>query len=131
MGEHDDRLATRAAVQIVLQPFQLVMAQIAEAASLQILHVIQANKMNTVLVEAVVSLVCPLGEALEEGFAILIKYIMLTRDEVAIESGALDDLLGRIKLCGTRQVAYVTRMDQELMWSIASLNVAVTSVLGG
>ena len=107
MREDDDRLAGGPASQIVLQPLELFVPQIAQAAGLEVLHIVQTDEMHALLVEAVVALAGPLGESLEEGLAILVEHIVLARHIMRIEPGAPDDLLGGVELLGARQLADV------------------------
>ena len=53
MCEQDDRRAAGASLQIVLQPFQLVVAEHSQAAFLDVHDVDQADEMHAFLIEAV------------------------------------------------------------------------------
>src|SRR5438445_727026 len=54
MREHHDRLAGRAPPQIIRQPRQLRVAEIAEPPGLQVPHIVQPDEMHALLVEAVI-----------------------------------------------------------------------------
>src|SRR4029077_13033559 len=51
--EHDDRGRGGASLEVVLQPFKLVVAEIAQATGLEIDHVDETDEMHAVGVEAV------------------------------------------------------------------------------
>ena len=53
MREDDDRRRGLAAVEVVLQPFELIGAEIAEAELLQVHHVVEADEVHAVVIEAV------------------------------------------------------------------------------
>ena len=111
MGEYDDRLAGGLRLQILLQPAELIGAEVAEAPSLQALHVVQADEMYAVLVEAVITFRTGLGEPLEEDLAVVLKHVMLAGDVVRFKPGVLDDLLGGVELRRPGQAASADPMS--------------------
>lgn len=52
MGEHHNRGACGAASQVILEPIELVFAERSHAARLQVRHVVEADKVDTLVIEA-------------------------------------------------------------------------------
>ncbi|WP_204310823.1 hypothetical protein, partial [Escherichia coli] len=55
MGEQHDRGRLRTALEVVLQPFQLLVAEIAEAAALEVDDVDEADEVDAAGVELIVA----------------------------------------------------------------------------
>ncbi len=53
MGQDDDRRVRAKTFQIVLEPFELLVSELAQPAGLKIQNIDQSNEMAAVLVEAV------------------------------------------------------------------------------
>jgi hypothetical protein len=53
VGEDDDGRRGGGAAEVILQPFEVLVAEIAQPAGLEIDHVDQANEVHAVIVEAV------------------------------------------------------------------------------
>ena len=106
MGEHHDRRRGRAALEVVLEPGELLVAEIAEAAGLEVDDVDQADEVHAVGVEAV-----PAGAlgaaavALEVELAVLVEDVVLARHVVHVEPRLRDDAVGVVELRRLRQMA--------------------------
>src|SRR5216117_1750040 len=83
MREDDDRSARLHALEIALQPFQLLVAERGQHLWLQVDDIDEANEVHTVLVEAVPALAALLRrEHLEEAFHAVVERIVLARNEM-------------------------------------------------
>src|SRR6185503_13073445 len=115
MGEHHDRLRSRAALDVVFQPFELLGAEIAEAAGLEVDDVDQADEMHAVGVKRI-----PAGAFGAAAVALAIELARLLVDDVVlarhvmhVESGLRDDFLGVVELRSFRQMRDVAGVDHE------------------
>ena len=77
MREDDDRGRRGAPLEVVLQPFELVVAEIAQAAGLEIDHVDKADEMHAVGVEAI-----PAGALGAATIAVAIELLLAVEDVV-------------------------------------------------
>src|SRR5450759_1362635 len=105
MGEHHDRRGLRFSLEIVLQPFQLLGAEIAEAAGLEVHHIDEADEVDAASVERV-----PAGApgALAVAFLVeldlFIDEIVFARHVMHVEPGLRDDAFGVVELGRLRQM---------------------------
>src|SRR5258708_3288499 len=77
MGEHHDRRGFRLPLEVVLEPFELLSAEIAEAAGLEVDHVDEADEMHAIGVERVVAwALCPLAITLLVELDLFIEEIL-------------------------------------------------------
>src|SRR5579875_3051927 len=100
MREHHDRLRGRTALYVILQPFELLVPEIAETAALQVDDVDEPDEVHAVGVETVIT--GPLGAA-AVAFAIelallVVEHIVLAGDVMHVEPRLRDDLLGVVEL---------------------------------
>ncbi len=113
MGKHHDWLAGRAVRQILVEPGQLIGPQIPHAARLEVVHIVERNKMHAILVEAVPAIRGIWGEAIVKGAAIIFQQIMFAGDVMCGEAGAANDLVGGIELISARQMGNIAGVEQQ------------------
>src|SRR5215467_10562588 len=112
--EDDNWRRRRAFLEVVLQPFELVVAEIAQAAGLEIDHVNEADEMHAVGVEAV-----PAGAlraaaiALEIELVLIIDDVMLARHVMHIEASLRDDAIGIVEFGHLGEMRDVAGMNDE------------------
>src|SRR5262249_13573487 len=114
MREHHDRRLGGFSLEIVREPLELILAEIAEAAGLQIDHINEADEMHAVGIEAVPS--SPLGilaVALAIELRLLVDEVMLARHVMHVERRLRDDAVGIVELGGFRQMRDVPGVDHE------------------
>ena len=114
VGEDDDRLRGRAAPEVVLEPFELLRAEAAEPAGLEVDDIDQAHEVDARGIEAVPA--GSLGAAAEPGpvgGAFVDQHVVLAGDVVDVEPGALDQRLRRVELGLLREVADVAGVQHE------------------
>src|SRR5262245_23661927 len=101
---------------VVLQPSQLLGAQRTQSASLQVHHVHEANEVHAFSVEAVpASALCVSSETREILFSIVTDDVVLAGNvKNLLGPGASQNLLHVVELFGSRQVADVAGVQQEL-----------------
>src|SRR5262249_44791315 len=75
--EDDDRGRCRAAFEVIPQPFQLLIAEIAQPAGLEIEHIDEADEMDTVGVEAV-----PAGALRAAAIAVSVELLLIIEEIV-------------------------------------------------
>ena len=111
VGHQHDRRARRTAFDILLQPFELFVADFGEAggfeAGLKIKHIDQADKVHAGHVEAVPAFALGLfAVALEIGFAVVgVGDVVLTGYKEHLFIGRFDDLIGGVPFLFLREVA--------------------------
>ena len=100
VGEDDDRRRGAQALDVVLQPLELIGSEKAEAAGLQVGHVDEADEVHAALIEAVpAGALGVLAVALEIGLAgPLIDDVVLAGNVVHLQTGAADELCGIVEL---------------------------------
>jgi hypothetical protein len=79
MREHNNRRRSRAAFDVLLQPLQLLVAEIAQAAGLEIDDIDQADEVHAVGVEAV-----PAGALGGLAIAVAINLALIRVDQVVL-----------------------------------------------
>src|SRR5262249_35301469 len=116
VGEYDDRRAVLQMGDVVLEPRQLPGSERAETARLQVEDVHQADEVRALLIEAVpAGAVGALAVALEILLAIVVEHVVFTGyEEHILGAGALENLIDRVELVRSRQVADVARVEHEL-----------------
>src|SRR5262249_31741217 len=102
VSKHDDGCAGGAALQVLFDPGQLLLAQRAEPARLELQHIDQSNEMYASVIEAVVALVVgSFPEAVEILRNLLIRGVMFAWNRVQLgRPEPAEQLLRGIKLCG-------------------------------
>jgi hypothetical protein len=92
VGKDHDRCRCRQTFDVILQPFELFVAEIAETARFQIDHVDKPDEVDAVLIKAVPTRPFrPLAVALQVGLAgALVDHIVLARHIECGQSGCLD-----------------------------------------
>ena len=96
----------RAALQVVLQPLELLGAELAEAAGLEVHDVDQADEVHAVVVEAVpAGALGALAVALEIELALLVDDVVLAGDVDARRAWPADDSIGVVEFLGLGQMA--------------------------
>ena len=99
MREDDDRRRCALSLQIVGEPGELLGAEIAHAAGLQIEDIDEADEMRAAVIEGIPALA--LGElavAIEIGLAVvLVDDVVFARNVMHVELGARDPLLGVVE----------------------------------
>jgi len=100
---------------VILQPFELLISEIAETARFQIDHVDETDEVDAVLIKAVPTCTFrPLAVALQVGFAAaLVDHVVLARHIECCQSGCLDRLIGVVELHVLRQVGNVAGMKHK------------------
>src|SRR5260370_22909633 len=113
VGKHDHWRARGAASQVVLEPAELLVAEIAHSTGREVCHIDEADEMDTVLIEAVpAGAVCAFAKTCEELLAVaLIEHVVLARDVEDQQTRLAHDLRGVIELLRLREVADVARVD--------------------
>src|SRR5579859_3844685 len=100
---------------IVFKPFELVIAECAETAGLEVHHVDQADEVDSVLVEAVPARAFGvLGVALAEHFSVIVENVVLSWHKENLLVGSLQNLVHGIELFGIGKMADVTGVQNEL-----------------
>ncbi len=130
VGEHDDRRRRGAALQVVFEPFELLGAEIAQAAGLEIDDVDEADEMHAVGVEPV-----PAGAfgaasvAIDVELLVRVEEVVLAGNVMHVEPRLRDDLIGVVKLRFQRQMADVAGMNHEgrLLRQCSALTLAMAS----
>src|SRR6266851_5710636 len=114
MGEHHDGGGFRAALEVVFEPFELLGAEIAEPAGLEIDHVDKPDEVHAAGVERIpAGALGALAVALLVELDLFIEEVVLARHIVHIELGLRDDAVGVVELGGLRQMRDVAGMDHE------------------
>jgi hypothetical protein len=116
MSEHYDRRAGGEPFHVVLQPLQLLLAERAESAGLEVEDVDEPDEVNAFVIEAVPASTCgALAIAVEVLLAIVAQNIVLARYVKHLAGlGFLQHLVDGVEFCGLRQMADVAGVEQEL-----------------
>ena len=111
---------------VLLQPLELLGAEIAEAAGLEIHDVHEPDEVHALVVEAEPALAsCVLAVALQVLPAVVGEHVVLARDvEDLAHLGPDQHLLKRVEFLGLREVREVARVDQEIRRDGQRLNPA-------
>jgi hypothetical protein len=139
VSEHDDWRAVLQVLDVFLQPFELLVAERAEPAGLEIHDIHQSDEVHTVLIEAVPTrTLCPLAESRQVGRAIVFQDVVLAGHIEHRERQLGHYLLQRVELRRLREVCQIAGVENESRWfrfalifATASRSVAVTSVFAG
>src|SRR5262249_26908737 len=102
--------ARRAALEILLQPLELLRTELAKAACLQVQHVHERDEVRTVGIEAVPAPIRTTVELREEGATVIVDHVVLAREVMHGLADALDDFSGGIELLRLGQLAHVAGM---------------------
>src|SRR5271170_3535549 len=115
MGEDHDRRAVRLAFQISFEPGELLGAEIAEAAALQVDDIDEADEVNAVIIEGIPACALrALAVAIEIGLApVFIDDVVLTGNPMRLQAGLAEYLVGIVELGGLGEVGDVAGMDDE------------------
>ena len=99
MREHHDRLRGRTAFDVVFQPFELLVTEIAKPAGFQIDHVDEPDEVHAIVVEAVpASALGAASVAVAIKLALLvIEQIVFARHVVHVEPCLRDDAIGIVE----------------------------------
>src|SRR5450432_3927480 len=114
MGEYDDRRGFRFPLEIILEPFKLLGAEIAEAAGLQIDDVDETDEVDAVGVERV-----PAGALGAASITLLIELVLfveeivLAGNVVHVELGLRDDTVGVVEFDRLGQMADIAGVNHE------------------
>src|SRR5579863_7621637 len=114
MREDYDRRARGFALEVGFDPFQLVRAEIAAAAGLQIKHVDEGDEMNAAVIEAVPAIGgFASAETLEKCFAVVADRVVLAGNVEGLESRGFYDLRRGVELGRLGEMRHVARVDQK------------------
>ena len=114
MREDDDRGRCRATLEVVLQPFELLVAEIAQAAGLEIDDIDEADEVHAVGVEAV-----PAGAlgaaaiALAVELHVIIEDVVLAGHVMHVEAGLGDDPVGVVEFGRLGEMGDIAGMNDE------------------
>src|SRR6266446_6382268 len=123
--EHDDRGRCRAALKVVLQPFELLVAEIAQAAGLEIDHVDEADEVHSVGVEAVPARALAAATvAVAVELHVFVEDIMFTRNVMHVEPGLRDDAVGIVEFGWFGEMGDIAGMNDEGWLHAKSLDLA-------
>src|SRR6185437_11317884 len=114
MREHHDRRRRRAAFEIGLDPFELLVAEATHAAALEIGDIDQAHDVHAVAVKRIIARA--LGAAAVALFVDLdlgIDDVVLARHVMHVELGLRDNLIGVVEFRRLGQMRDVAGMDHE------------------
>src|SRR5208282_436571 len=116
MGEYDDRRAVLEMFHILFHPIELLAAERAQSARLQVQHVDQADEAHAFVVKAVPSgSLSVLSVAFKIRLPVIVQHIVFARDkEDVLRTGAFQNLIDGIELFGSGEVADVARVQQKL-----------------
>ena len=114
VGEHDDRRRCRTALDVVLQPFELLGAEIAQTAGFEVDDIDQADEMHAVGVEAVPAVTLGgLAVTLAINFAIGIDEVVFAGHVMHVEPRLRNDVIGVVEFLFLRQMGDVAGVDHE------------------
>src|SRR5579862_326163 len=115
MCEDDDRRAALQPGDVLLDPFELLLAEVAQSACLEVQHVDESDKMGAVLIEAVPAIALrSLAETLVEHFAVVAEHVVLAgnvEDVSGLET--LQRLRQCVELLGLGELREVARVQNE------------------
>ena len=116
MREHHDRRAVGNGPQVIFDPFELFVAELAKAAFANVHHIVQANKVRAFVIEAEPAAAFgSFAEALEVLFAIVIEHIVFARHvENLFGFASLENLFERVELFGLGKMRQVAGVEDEL-----------------
>src|SRR5215471_16367402 len=102
MRENDDRRRCALSVQIVGEPRELLLTEIAHASCLKIEHIVEADEVHAAVVEGIPTFALrELAVAVEIGLAgTFVDDVVLTWHIMNIESGVRDPLLRVVEFLG-------------------------------
>src|SRR5262249_13746842 len=123
--EDDDRGRCRAALEVALQPFELLVAAIAHAGGLEIDHVDEADKMHAVSVEAIPARAfgaATVTVAVE--LHVFVENVMFTRNVMHVEQSLRDDAVGIVEFGWLGEVGDIAGMNDEGWLHAKSLDLA-------
>src|SRR4051794_4430908 len=114
MGEQHNWRGFRTALQVVLQPFELVVAETAEAAALEVRDIDEADEMHAAGVERIpATALGAAAVALLVELDLLVDDVVLARYVMHVELGLRDDAIGVIEFLDLRQMRDVAGVDHE------------------
>ena len=114
MREDDDRSRCRPALEVVLQPFELLVAEIAQSAGLEIDDVDEADEMHAVGVEAVPARAFGAATvAVAVELHVLVEDVMFARHVMHVEPGLRDDAVGVVELGRLGEMGDIAGMNDE------------------
>src|SRR5262249_43381006 len=112
--EDDDRGRCRPALEVALQPFELLVAEIAQAAGLEIDNVDEADEMHAVGVEAVPARAFGAATvAVAVELHALVEEVVLTRNVMHVEPGLRDDAVGVVEFGWLGEMGDIAGMNDE------------------
>src|ERR1700756_1909158 len=114
MGEDDDRGRGGTAFEVVLQPFELLVAEIAQPAGLEIDHVDEADEVHAVGIEAVPARALGAATvAVAVKLNVLVEDGVLARHVMHVEARLRDDAIGVVEFGWLREVGDVAGVNDE------------------
>ena len=117
MGVDHDRRARAQSVEVLLEPGQLIVAEDAEAAGLEVPDIDQPDEVDALEVEAPPAVGgAALAEAVEVRLAVVDEGVVLAghvEHLVLAELRAFEDLIDRVELGWHREVAHVAGVQHE------------------
>ena len=112
--EHDDRGRCRAALKVVLEPFELLVAEIPQASGLEIDHVDETDEVHTVGVEAVPARAFGAATvAVAVEFHVLVENVMFARHVMHVEPGLRDDAVGIVEFGRLGEMGDIAGVNDE------------------
>src|SRR3984893_14157094 len=112
--EDDDRGRCRAALEVALQPFELLVAEIAQAAGLEIDHVDEADEMHAVGVEAVPARAFGAATvAVAVELHVLVENVVFARYVMHVEPRLRDDAVGVVKFGRLGEMGDIAGVNDE------------------
>src|SRR4029077_15965980 len=131
--DHNGRVRAKI-FHVALEPFQLLVAELTQAAGLKIKDIDQCNEMDTVFVNTVPPRAFAF-DALQIPFAVklsaIVKHIVLPGNiENILGSAALQYLIKGVELFGLRQLREVSGVDKERWGSGHRIDAIETNLEG-
>src|SRR5580693_2914133 len=112
MSKDDDRRRRRAAFDVGFEPSELLGAEVAEPAGLEIDDIDQADEMHAVGIEAVpAGALAAAAVTLTIELAVLVEEVVLARDVMHVEAGLRNDAVGIVELGNLRQMTDVAGVN--------------------
>src|SRR5262249_834237 len=112
--EDDDRGRCRATLEVALQPFELLVAEIAQAAGLEIDNVDEADELRTVGVEAVPARAFGAATvAVAVELHLLVENVVFARHVMHVEPRLRDDAVGIVEFGWLGEMGDIAGMNDE------------------
>src|SRR5258708_17421527 len=114
VGKDDDRGRCRAALEVALQPFELLVAEIPQASGLEIDHVDETDEVHTVGVEAVPARAFGAATvAVAVELHVLVENVMFARYVMHVEPRLRDDAVGVVEFGRLGEMGDIAGVNDE------------------